>query len=163
MCLELLIHHILLADGDADRPKQEGKADSIAIDLRKRVKEALRTKLDEEVATMFNAIRDGDFEEVKLLLSKGADPHFVLLRGSPSDIVMFSSCFFILYTAAGLWFFFLSLTQDSVPTLLITVSELCPALRIVCHSNNAESSCFCVEQIKEPAFILQPLLEMIKL
>ena len=56
-----------------ERNKEAGKL----AGLRKTIRAALQRKIDDDVATIFNAIRDGDADEVKLLLSKGFKPNAV--------------------------------------------------------------------------------------
>jgi hypothetical protein len=55
--------------GDGGEPTT--KADSRAAELRRKVASGLRKKLDDDLATMFNAINEGDVEAVKLMLDKG--------------------------------------------------------------------------------------------
>lgn len=47
------------------------KKDSKEAELRRKVALGLQKKLDDDLATMFNAIEEGDTEAVKLLLDKG--------------------------------------------------------------------------------------------
>ncbi len=53
-------------DGDGG-PKRDSKE----AELRRKVALGLQKKLDDDLATMFNAIEEGDMEAVKLLLDKG--------------------------------------------------------------------------------------------
>jgi hypothetical protein len=49
--------------------------DRIVADLRVRVANGLRKKLDDDLASMMNCVADGDSEAVKLLLDKGFNPN----------------------------------------------------------------------------------------
>lgn len=54
-------------DGTGGGPKKDSKE----AELRRKVALGLQKKLDDDLATMFNAIEEGDMEAVKLLLDKG--------------------------------------------------------------------------------------------
>ncbi|TFJ86293.1 hypothetical protein NSK_002501 [Nannochloropsis salina CCMP1776] len=53
----------------ADLGVRTGETEKVA--LRRKVALGLRKKMDDELATMFNAVEEGDLESVKLLLDKG--------------------------------------------------------------------------------------------
>jgi hypothetical protein len=59
--------------GDGRGPKKDSKE----AELKRKVALGLQKKLDDDLATMFNAIEEGDMEAVKLLLDKGFKPNEV--------------------------------------------------------------------------------------
>lgn len=65
------------AGGSLGEDRGGPKKDSKAAELRRKVALGLQKKLDDDLATMFNAIEEGDSEAVKLLLDKGFKPNEV--------------------------------------------------------------------------------------
>ena len=71
-----------LAEEVDEVPADGKKKDDIVGELRRRVALGLRKKLDDDLASMFNVIGEGDVEAVKLMLDKGFSPNTQVLGRS---------------------------------------------------------------------------------